>query len=72
MIGLLQSLVSSVTAIFQLIINSINALLTLIAYIPTYLTFLTTSIGYLPAIFLPFLLVTISLWVIYFTLGRDH
>ena len=72
MIGLLQSIVDAITSLFQLIINAITSLVLIITHIPTYLSFLTTSISFLPVIFIPFLLVTISLWIIYFTLGRDH
>lgn len=72
MIDLLQSLVNAVSAIFQLIINAISSLVLIISHIPTYLTFLTSGIAYLPAIFIPFISVTISLWVIYFVLGREH
>lgn len=72
MISLLQSLVDAVSTIFQLIINAISSLVLIISHIPTYLSFLATGIAYLPAIFLPFISVTISLWVIYFVLGREH
>lgn len=72
MINLLQSIVDAISALFQLIINAISSIVLIISYIPTYLTFLTSSIAYLPAVIIPFCLVTISLWIIYFVLGREH
>ena len=72
MIGLVESLVNAVSSIFTLITNSISSLLVVIGHIPTFLTFFTTSIAYLPAMIIPFCTVTISLWVIYFVLGREH
>ena len=72
MIDLLQSIVKAISTIFDLIVSAIKSLVTLITYIPSYLTYLRSFIQYLPAAFLPFIAISISLWLIYFVLGREH
>lgn len=72
MIDLLQSLVNAVSVIFDLIISSIKSLVTIITYIPGYISYLNSFIQYLPAVFLPFIAISISLWLLYFVLGREH
>ena len=72
MIQLLQSIVNAISTIFELIISAVKSLVVLIGYIPTYLNYLRSFIQYLPAVFLPFIAISISLWLIYFVLGREH
>ena len=72
MIQLLQSIVDAISTIFELIISAVKSLVVLIGYIPSYLVYLRSFIQYLPAVFLPFFAITISLWLIYFVLGREH
>ena len=48
MISLLQSIVDAIISIFQLIGNIFMSLYNLLIHIPTYVSFLTTSISFLP------------------------
>lgn len=72
MIQLLQSIVNAISTIFELIISAVKSLVVLIGYIPSYINYLKSFIQYLPAVFLPFIAISISLWLIYFVLGREH
>lgn len=72
MLGILESLIATVTALVQFVINTIEGLFTIIKYIPTYVTFLTSSIGFLPAVIIPFCTIYISLYVVKFILGREN
>ena len=70
MIDLLSSIVGTISSLVQLVISTITSFINLIVNIPTYVTFLTNSIGFLPDLVVPFALVTISLYVVLFLIGR--
>lgn len=72
MIGLLRSIVDAFTALIGLIINTITSFINLLLHIPTYQDFLVTSIGFMPSLVLPFCVASISVYIIFLILGRNH
>lgn len=70
MISIFVTILNVITSLIHLIINVISGLISLIIHIPTYVTFLTVIIGYLPAIVIPYLIATISVLVVLFIIGR--
>lgn len=70
MIDLLTSIVNVISSLIGFLIHSIESLFNLIAHIPTYVSFLTVSIGYLPSIVIPFAIASISVYVVFLILNR--
>lgn len=70
MIGLLQSIVDTVTSVIAFLIHTIDSLINLLAHIPTYVSFLTVSIGFLPTIVIPFAIASVSIYVVFLILNR--
>lgn len=70
MIGLLQSIVDAINSFFSLLIHTVGSLWNLIRHIPTYVSFLTVSIGYLPSIVVPFAIASVSIYVVFLILNR--
>lgn len=70
MIKLLQSIVDTIVSLVSFVIHTVTSLVNLIAHIPSYVSFLTVSIGYLPTIIMPFALASISLYVVFLILNR--
>lgn len=71
MIKLLQAIVDTITSVIGFVIHTVESLINLIAHIPTYVSFLTVSIGYLPTIIMPFAIASVSLYVVLLILGRN-
>ena len=71
MIRLLQSIVDTITSLIGFVIHSVESLINLIAHIPSYVSFLTVSVGYLPTIVMPFCIASVSIYVVYLVLGRN-
>lgn len=70
MIGLLSSIVSTVTALVNFLIHGIVSLFLFVARIPSYVAILTTSVGFLPATVMPFAIASISIAVVLFFINR--
>ncbi len=70
MIKLLSSIVNTISSIVSFIVSSIQAFTNILLNIPNYLTFISTSIGFMPTIFIGFLLATISIYVVFFIIDR--
>ena len=70
MITLLQSIVDTVVSLVGFLIHSIGSLLNLVAHIPSYVSFLTVSIGYLPTIIMPFCIASITIYVVFLIINR--
>lgn len=71
MISLLQSIVDTVISLVAFLLHSIESLLNLLLHIPSYVSFLTVSLGYLPSLVLPFALASVSIYVVFLVLGRN-
>lgn len=70
MIDLLNSLVGFISAIFNFLWNTIQALVSLITRIPSYITFISSSLVILPTVIIPFVLASVSIYVVYLITGR--
>lgn len=70
MIDLLTSFINTVSALVNFIISSISSLIQLITLLPTYISYLTVSIGFLPSILIPFAIATISVYVVFLIIDR--
>lgn len=70
MIRLLQSIVDTIISLVGFVIHTVESLINLIAHIPSYVSFLSVSIGYLPTIVMPFCIASVSLYVVFLLLNR--
>lgn len=70
MITLLQSIVDTITSLIGFVIHTVESLINLIAHIPSYVSFLTVSVSYLPSLVMPFCIASISLYVVLLILNR--
>lgn len=70
MLSLLSSIANTIVSLVQLVISTIDSFVNLLLEFPTYITFLSTSIGFLPDLVVPFALATISIIVVLFMIGR--
>lgn len=72
MLDILMSLLSTVSALIKLVIETVTSLLLFITKIPTFTAYLTTLIGYvIPTSILPFITLSISIYLVLFLLGRS-
>lgn len=72
MLNILQSIITTITALVNYVAGVLGGILVLISHIPTYISFLSTGIGFLPMIIVPFATVYISLYAVKFILGREN
>ena len=73
MLEVLSSLLSTVSALVKFFIDVISSLILFIGKIPTFTAYLTTLIGYvIPSFILPFITVSISIYLVLFLLGRSN
>lgn len=70
MLSLLSSFINTVVSLVSFVINSIQSIIDLIARFPTYISYITTGIGFTPSIIQPFLLASLSLYIIFFIINR--
>lgn len=70
MISLLKSVVDFLLSIGGIIVHTIESLVNLFLHIPTYVSFLSVSISYLPTIILPFAIASISIYVVFIVINR--
>lgn len=71
MINLLKSIVDSIFAVINFIWHTITSLFLFISHIPVYLAFIFDSFSVLPAVIVPFAIVSIYIYVMYFILSKD-
>lgn len=73
MLDMLMSLLSTVSALVKFVIDSVSSLILFIGKIPTFTAYLVTLIGYvIPTAILPFITVSISIYLVLFLLGRSN
>lgn len=70
MLNILRSLLDIITNLINFVINTITSLINFILNIPNYVNVLTTAIGYLPSVLIPFALASVSLYVVLFMIDR--
>lgn len=70
MLDLLSSIANIIVSLMMLVENVFISLIDLISRIPTYLAFLTEGIALTPSMVQPFLLASISVYVIFLLIDR--
>lgn len=70
MFDVLYSIVDTITILVSFIGSFFKGFIYFLFQIPRFVSFLTSSIGLMPSVLVPFLTVTISVYVILFILGR--
>ena len=60
-----------VSTVMQFLVSIITGMLQLFKTLPKILQLVTQSIGYLPSIFVAFVTITLSAYIIYLIVGRD-
>ena len=71
MLDFLEQIVDVISTLIGLITNVVSALLNFVLLIPSYITFLTLSVGYLPSVFLSFILFGFFVCILLLFLGRN-
>lgn len=71
MLNLLAQIVNTIIAIASFIVHSLESFINLIIHLPSYVTFLIQSIGFLPALLIPFATASISIYIVLFIVGRN-
>lgn len=70
MLNLLSQIVNTIIAIVMFFIHTVESFINLLLHLPAYITFLTQSIGLLPAMLIPFAVASISIYVVLMIVGR--
>ena len=71
MINLLKSIAETIFAVISFVIHSFETLFVFITHIPTYIAFFISSFDVLPAVILPFAVLSVYVYVLYFILARN-
>lgn len=70
MINLLRGIVDFISSCAQFIINIFTSLLSFVAHIPQFSTFVINALNVLPNIVLPFALASVSISIVLFLINR--
>lgn len=70
MFDVFEQLFDTINVLINFIVSSVESLISLISNIPTYLNFLISGISFLPQLFIPFAIATLSLYIVLFIIGR--
>lgn len=70
MMDFLTSISDFFSAIGGIILNLVNGLVYLVTLIPQAMTYITVSLGYMPAPLLAFAMAILSLCIVYLIIGR--
>ncbi len=71
MLNLLSQIATVISSIIQFVIHAITSLLNFILLIPTYITFIISSINVLPSVLIPFAIASIWVTAYLFIIGRN-
>lgn len=71
MIDSLRAVVDFLTSVVSFGYHTLTSIFNLISQIPTYVSFLSVSIGLLPTVLIPFAIASISLYGVLFLLNRE-
>lgn len=71
MLNILSQIVNTIIAIVTFFVHSIESFINLLLHLPSYVTFLTQSIGFLPALLIPFATASISAYIVLMIVGRN-
>lgn len=70
MLDFLYSIGDLINSLIMFILTALQSLVYLITRIPSYITFLSAGISLMPTVLIPFMLASVSIFVIYLILGR--
>lgn len=70
MLNILNSVLTTITSMVGFLIHTIETLLSFFLHIPQYVLFITDVVAFIPAIFVPFAVASISIWVMRFLINR--
>lgn len=70
MLDLLSSIGEIIVSAVTFFVNTLLSLIDLITRLPSFISFVSTSVNLLPAVVVPFCLAAISLTVVLFITGR--
>ena len=70
MLDILNTVLTTITSLVGFVVHTITTLLSFIAHIPGYVIFLIDVVGFIPAIFLPFAVASVYIWVMRFLINR--
>lgn len=71
MIALVKSIVSVIYTLVNVFISVLKSIAVMVINIPNYITFLTDSLNVLPGVVIPFILISIYIYVMYVLIGRS-
>ncbi len=71
MLSILKSIAEVIVTAVNLVVHIITSFVNFILNIPQYTTFLISSINILPSVFIPFIVASISIYVIYLLINRE-
>lgn len=71
MIALVKSIVSVIYTLVNVLISVLKSIAVMVINIPNYITFLTDSLNVLPGVVIPFILISIYIYVMYVLIGRS-
>lgn len=71
MLSVLNSILTTIISVVMFVVHSIESLISLLVRIPTLIGIMVTSVGFMPSIIMPIALVTISISVVLFVVGRQ-
>lgn len=72
MIELLSSVVDTIIALVQFVINGINGLIQLLLLIPQAIAFLSSSISMLPPFVVPFITAALYIGIVQYIVGKQE
>ena len=70
MTGILKGIGNFAYALVQLLLNIINGIIHMLAMIPSALTMLMSSVGYMPVVLISFAVGLITVSVVFLVIGR--
>lgn len=70
MFSILSAIANTIVTLVTFIISALNSFIQLIINIPDYFQFLVNSINLLPTIIIPFAILSVSIYIVLFILGR--
>lgn len=71
MLNLLKNIVDVINTVVNFFINTLHSIINLISNIPRFVAYVVEVIGLFPTILVPFILVSISIYVVKMVIGRD-
>lgn len=70
MLDILNTVLTTITSMVGFLVHTIETLLSFILHIPQFVLFITDVIAFIPTIFIPFAVASVSIWVMRFLINR--